>query len=146
MYSYSLGQSSYPPLPLSRQNPSLGSLFSRPTRSTISKRRRFVRAGFFFVLAIGVAAGISSLARFHRGPSRNPISTAVVRRTSLESEIVETGLVKSSRSTEIRCKLERLRPQVQGALGVGGLLPTNRTSTVAVDEGDASAIISLAPE
>ena len=80
-------------------------------------------------LAVGLTASVLALAPFN--PPRPPLEgvpTAKVRRVVLEAEVLASGQVASSNSTEIRCTLERL-----GGPG-------------AVSSGGASTILSLIPE
>jgi HlyD family secretion protein len=91
-----------------------------------------VRGLVLSALAAGLAASVPALAPFSRPRSpRKEVPTAKVLRTVLWAEVLASGHVASSNSTEIRCTLERLSGPGQG----GG------PST-----GGASTILSLIPD
>jgi HlyD family secretion protein len=73
-------------------------------------RPRWVWCLGLAALAAGLAAAVLALAPFTRPRTRlEGIPTAKVRRTILEGEVLASGHVASSNSTEIRCTLEQLK-------------------------------------
>jgi HlyD family secretion protein len=98
------------------------------------------------LLAIGCAVLVS----FLRGPKRSHVaaqglSTAQVRRADLDVVIKASGRIDSSRSSEIRCQLERLQLQEPSTKGGAGATAASAPVSRA-DQGNASFIISLVPE
>jgi HlyD family secretion protein len=108
-------------------------------RSGRSTRWRWARGAAASALAVGLAAVALALAPIRR--PRSPLEgvpTATVRRADLDPVVLAAGRVESSRSTEIRCTLERLDITGQGGgTGVGSstilsLVPDGST----VKQGD----------
>src|SRR3954452_7503866 len=63
------------------------------------------------------------------------LATVPVRRADVDAVVLTSGLVASSRSTEIRCTLERLEAPASGT-----------SAQAAIPKEGASAIISLVPD
>src|SRR6516164_9404814 len=91
---------------------------------------------------ITVAAVLVLVKHREESLAHRELRTATVRRADVDAVVLTSGRVASSRSTEIRCTLERLDLAGQG--GTGTQVPM-QTPTPTQKEG-ASAIISLVPD
>jgi HlyD family secretion protein len=106
------------------------------TRRRANRILTILALGGIIVAAVLVLVKNQEQSLVHRG-----LQTAPVRRADVDAVVLTSGRVASSRSTEIRCTLERLDLACQGG-GTGTQAPMQTPS----QKDGASAIISLVPD
>jgi HlyD family secretion protein len=107
-----------------------------PARRTPRRGKRILTV--LGLAGITVAAVLVLMHHREERLAHRDLPTATVRRADVDAVVLASGRVASSRSTEIRCTLERL-----DLAGQGGTQATMQTPT---QKEGASAIISLVPD